>query len=100
MKKGAVNVDCSLSWHVIAGLLCVHLGAGSWQWEVVTTEKGVPGLDPSFDPLGHGEGGLDAAETHSRLKDGPHFPSLALAFPSLNLRVVGPGPCPQNSCCC
>ena len=51
--------------------------------------KGVPGLDPSFDPLGHGEGSLDAAETHSRLKDGPHFPSLALAFPRLNLRVVG-----------
>ena len=53
------------------------------------SEKGVPGLDPSFDPLGHGEGGLDAVETHSRLKDGPHFPSLALAFPRLNLRVVG-----------
>ena len=36
MKKGAVNVDCSLSWHVIAGLLCVHLGAAPWQWKVVT----------------------------------------------------------------
>lgn len=36
MKKGAVNVDCSLSRHVIAGLLCAHLGATPWQWEVVT----------------------------------------------------------------
>ena len=47
------------------------------------------GRAPSFDPLGHGEGSLDAVETHSRPKARPHFPSLALAFPWLNLRVVG-----------
>ena len=54
MKKGAVNVDCSLSQHVlfctihecfciIAGPLCVYLGAGPWQGEVVT--KLLPNLD-------------------------------------------------------
>ena len=53
------------------------------------SEKGMLGRAPSFDPLGHGEGSLDAVETHSRPKARPHFPSLALAFPRLNLRVVG-----------
>lgn len=54
MKKGAVSVDCSLSWHllfcnidecfcIIAGPLCVCLGAGPWQGEVVT--KLLPNLD-------------------------------------------------------
>lgn len=36
MNEGAVIVGSSLSWQVIAGLLCVHLGAGPWQWKVVT----------------------------------------------------------------
>lgn len=31
-----MTVGSSLSWQVIAGLLCVHLGAGPWQWKVVT----------------------------------------------------------------